>query len=194
MLLTDAIVLAAGSSSRLGQPKQLVKHNGVGLLEGVISTIQSTDLVREILVVLGAHQETIQPMIKDARVRIVVNSDWQNGMGTSLKKGMASLTRTPMADKVLITVCDMPGVNKTLLQRLIIKHQRGRISASEYPDGRMGTPAVFCDSYIKMLSEIPAQEGARKFLQDHQQLTDCIPFDLGYWDIDTPEDLATLMP
>lgn len=192
MPLTDAIILAAGSSSRLGQPKQLVYHEGKSLLEGIISKIEATGLVREILVVLGANLETIEPLVKWNKSRIVLNKEWENGMGSSFKKGLENLKRKPVADRLLVTVCDLPGITTKLLIDLITQHQSGRISASVYPGGRIGTPVVFCKSQIIQLGAVPDQEGARKFLKDNPDLIDRISFELGYWDIDTPDDLSTL--
>lgn len=194
MRITDAIILAAGSSSRLGQPKQLVLHQGLSLLQSTVSKIQATGMIRETLVVLGAHHERIQPSLTETSSRIVIHTEWTDGMGSSLKKGLKALISAPPADQILVTVCDLPGVSTKLFADLITKHQTGRISASKYPDGRVGTPAVFCQSYFSKLCEVPPMEGARKFLHEHKNFVDPIPFELGYWDIDTPEDLSSLVP
>src|ERR1700741_3333556 len=88
---TSAVVLAAGSSSRMGTPKQLLHLDGRSLLQHVLDNVRHSD-VRDIVVVLGASAEAIQREIDLHDVRVVLNENYQQGMGTSLKAGISALS------------------------------------------------------------------------------------------------------
>ncbi|MBK8565394.1 MAG: nucleotidyltransferase family protein [Saprospiraceae bacterium] len=115
------LVLAAGASTRLGQPKQLVRMEGLTLLERTCQTALSIEN-RGVTVVLGAHCGAIRPAVEHLPVNIVVNENWALGMGTTIACGMASLP--PDADAVLLLLCDQPFVSLGLLKDLVEKWQQ----------------------------------------------------------------------
>src|SRR5690349_3371926 len=114
------VILAAGASTRMGQSKQLLKWSDQTLLNHTIDTALST--AASVTVVLGANEQTHKEAIKGKKVSVVVNSDWQSGMGSSLKAGVRSLSKDP--DAVIVMVCDQPYVSKEHLIALWNEHQK----------------------------------------------------------------------
>jgi CTP:molybdopterin cytidylyltransferase MocA len=184
---TAAIILAAGASIRLGEPKQLVTLNGETLLA------RSLRIAREagcspILVVLGADADRIRAACALPHAHIVVNKEWREGMATSIRVGIEALrnfsqTQTSKAPTGLILMtCDQPAVTPDHLRALAAS---GDITASEYA-GRRGVPAYFPASAFAALAQLTGDSGARDLLRDAR----AIPLPLGELDIDTPEALA----
>ncbi|MEQ1588226.1 MAG: nucleotidyltransferase family protein, partial [Cyclobacteriaceae bacterium] len=102
------LVLAAGSSSRLGQSKQLFLVEGKTLLEkSALAALNSG--AEHVVVVLGAQAALHKKVIENLPIGIVINDDWQKGMGNSLKVGLGHLiTNYPETEAVIIMVCDQP--------------------------------------------------------------------------------------
>ena len=118
----SAIVLAAGSASRMGSQKQLLRLGAQTLLEHTLESVRASQ-VGEIVVVLGAAAEAIRPHIPDDKnVRVVVNDDFQAGMGRSLQRGLAELN--PEASAALVVLADQPLVKAETLNRLIEEYGR----------------------------------------------------------------------
>ncbi len=184
------LLLAAGASTRLGQPKQLVHLDGQPLLEQACRTALSIEN-RGVTVVLGAHCGAIKPAVEHLPVRILVNENWESGMGSSIACGMASLP--PNTDAVLLLLCDQPFVYTHLLNQLVAKWQQhpDHIAASSY-GGSYGPPAVFGMEYFEGLAALQGQQGAKKLMQQHKDKLLLIDFPEGILDIDTPADLSRI--
>jgi len=190
-----AVIIAAGSSSRLGQPKQLLKLNGEMLLQRAIRIAQQSGL-SPVLVVLGAHRRHIESQIDFSGASIIVNGEWEEGMASSIRFGIEALKKdAPEAQGVLLMICDQPAVTAEHLCRMLDafrQHPAGRI-ASVYAS-RRGIPAIFPLQAFPDLLALRGDHGARGLLADKDCEVFEIPLDGGELDIDRPEDLAGLQP
>jgi molybdenum cofactor cytidylyltransferase len=183
------ILLAAGSSSRMGQSKQLLEIGGEQLLlKSTRVALQA--LPEKVIIVLGANESAHRKIIEKLPVEIVTNKDWQQGMGSSLKKGMKELLLTaPKLDAVLVLVCDQPLLTTEHLDQVIKKFNltKSPIVASYY-SGTAGVPALFDKSLFKKLLNIEDQAGAKKIILQHEEVVQTIDFPQGSIDLDTLDD------
>lgn len=179
------IILAAGMSSRLGAPKQLLPYKGSSLLSNAILTAQQVKAAVTI-VVLGAHATLLKEELKDVESNIVVNERYQEGMASSIRCGLKYLNdRYKNIEGLLIMVCDQPHVDAVHLEALIKKQSltKASIVASTYAD-RKGVPAFFTKEMFPALEKLTGDAGARYILkQQHNVAT--VDFPLGDIDIDT---------
>lgn len=184
------IVLAAGASTRLGQPKQLVHWQGKTLLTSICETALAIEN-SGVIVVLGAHNEAIWPTIEHLPVQIVINDKWNEGMGSSIACGMAHLT--PDTDAVLLLLCDQPFVSQTLLKNLVDTWQMSAqpIVAAQYGD-TLGVPALFDRRCFEELSKLTGQQGAKSLISAKPERVAAVPFPEGVIDLDTQADLEFL--
>ena len=193
ILKTGIIILAAGSSSRLGEPKQQVLFKGKTLLQNAIETAQKT-ACKPVIVVLGANAEKIQSTIQNPEIIITQNSDWQQGMGSSIRVGLQQLLQTDAEiNNVILLVCDQPFVTSELLKKLIAtKAETGKkIVVCTYAE-TIGTPVLFDKMYFPELMNLQGQDGAKKLLKKFETEVATILFPFGEIDIDTPEEYAAL--
>ena len=135
-----AVVLAAGESRRLGRTKQLVRWRGETLIERSVRGAQAV-CERRVLVVLGAHREAIEPALAALAPTIVVNTEWADGLASSLHAGVRALP--PSCAAALLLACDQPRVSVAALQALAQcwSEERRCAVASEYA-GTCGIPAI----------------------------------------------------
>jgi molybdenum cofactor cytidylyltransferase len=190
-----AIVLAAGASRRLGQPKQLVRTDGETLLGRTIRVTQEAG-AGPVCVVLGAHAEYILPMVEAANRDVVLNPQWEQGIATSIHCGLRWLTvNVPDANGVLLLVCDQPGLTTQHVCALLDKaaSHDSCVVASTY-GGIRGVPAMFPKSEFSKLMALQGDEGARGILKSPACCVIDVPFESGAIDIDTPADLAEHVP
>src|SRR6201996_8810255 len=159
--MTGIIILAAGSSSRLGQPKQNLIYEGQTLLQRAINTALATGC-RPVVVVLGGNAETIKPTIADTPVATIYNDDWQEGMSSSIRVGINELKKSEIKiDSLILMLCDQPHVDSKLLLQLIPEDQPKAIVACAY-SGTIGPPAFFDEFYFPELLLLNGNEGAKK--------------------------------
>jgi molybdenum cofactor cytidylyltransferase len=189
-----AIVLAAGASRRLGQPKQLLMHGGETLLARAIRLAGEAGAT-PVLTVLGADFEIICASVALDQTILVINDKWQQGIATSIHAGLKALdVIAPDATGALILTCDQPRLTAAHLTDLFetFAAQPGpSIAASAYA-GVLGTPAVFPRSSFTHLRALRGDKGARAFLVNRPCPLIAVPFPGGEIDIDTPADLAQL--
>ena len=185
------LILAAGSSSRLGQPKQLVEFEGITLIERITHTALSVS--EDVLVVLGANIELIKPKLEafSDRINIIKNPDWQEGMGTSIRVGMENLASK--SDAVIILLSDQPLISQVLLQNMMqtFANKKFPIIACDY-GGQLGVPILFGKSFFPELLKLKGEQGAKSFLKNYPREIATVSFKEGLFDIDTPEDLKKL--
>ena len=191
---TGIIILAAGNSSRLGQPKQLLTFKDTTLLK---NTIEAASLLPNaiVVVVVGFHHELIKKELNSSKIKISFNENWQSGMSSSIAKGMNDLLLiNPDIEKCIISVSDQPFISHSVFENLIEEYnKKGKgIVASSYAE-TVGTPALFDKKYFKDLLELKGQEGAKKILAKFQNDLNTVSFERGNIDIDTPEDYDKLM-
>lgn len=193
-LPVPAIVLAAGASTRLGQPKQLLRlpeFGGETLLERVALLAHEAGAA-PVYVVLGFHAEIIMRETAQSNFRVLQNTDWTEGMSSSLRLGIRTImSEIPAASGVLLLVCDQPALTGEHLRQLLGSHQAQpeHIIASSYA-GRSGVPAVIPRTQFAKLLMLHGDQGARAILRASDVPTTEIPFPGGEWDIDIPDDLA----
>jgi molybdenum cofactor cytidylyltransferase len=187
------ILLAAGGSSRLGQPKQLLDYRGRPLLRHAAETALASRC-RPVVVVLGAEVEACTAALQGLPVRLVINADWRDGLSTSLRAGLAALeNETPAIDAVILSVADQPLLTPLLLDSLIEYHLRTGATrvAAEY-GGKPGVPALFPRSLFPALKCLRGDEGARALLREQPGAVARVPFPDGSLDIDTTRDYENL--
>jgi len=186
---TGVILLAAGSSSRLGRPKQLLNYQDKTLIQHSIEAAQHS-AADALVVVLGCNSELIQRGIESKEVPVLVHSNWEEGMSSSMQCGLRYLLEASQVDQVLLMLCDQPYVSQELLDQLMNgKKASGKgIVACSYA-GTVGVPALFDQSYFPDLLDLKGTEGAKKVILNHQADTFLIDFPLGAIDLDTEEDI-----
>ena len=121
------VILAAGTSSRLGSPKQLLEYNGKNLLRHAVDTALETECA-SVFVVLGANSELLRKELKDKPVTVLENANWPEGMASSIRCGLEYITGTILRpDSIIFMVCDQPHVSSSLLLSLIEKKQETKM-------------------------------------------------------------------
>jgi molybdenum cofactor cytidylyltransferase len=185
------IIMAAGGSSRLGTPKQLLPYDGKTLLQYTVDVAKES-IANPVIVVLGWKAEDIQTSIKGATV--VVNTEWRDGMASSIRCGINALLQVePSTDGALILVCDQPYVTSNLLNQLVSEYQKTKrpIIASSY-DNTLGVPALFHKSMFPALLGLTGDYGAKSIIQQHAGEIGAVAFSKGGVDIDTEDDYKKL--
>jgi molybdenum cofactor cytidylyltransferase len=193
-MLVGIIILAAGSSSRLGQHKQQIKVEGKSLLERTTQAALDSG-AHPIIVVLGNQAATHKKIIEPLPVSMVIHEDWSKGMGSTLKAGIQSLLKDyPETEAIIISVCDQPYLTADHFKKLISVYSNtsSEVVTSHYKDTK-GVPALFSKSLFQKLLQLEDEEGARKIIQQHKGTIALVPFEKGEVDIDTPEDLNYLL-
>ncbi len=202
-----AILLAAGASTRLGQPKQLLRvrspfENETDAAEWDTLLDRSLRVTlaahcNPVFVVLGAHAETIQNTAQLVGGTILHNPNWQEGMASSIRCGMQAMHKqTPEASGLLLLVCDQPALTHKHLQALLAAHRAApeKIIATRYAeqpgDKIFGVPILAPRSIFPELAALTGDHGAREILRSGKYGIVEIQFPLGAWDIDSPEDIA----
>lgn len=187
-----AIIVAAGSSSRLGQPKQLILIDGEPLLQRAIRCAQEAG-ASPVFVVLGAHREHIKSVIKFGDAAIVLNEDWEEGLASSIRVGVeAAEGDASGASGLLLMTCDQPRVTVEHLRGMIEKFERQSepiLIASIYA-GVRGIPVIFPREAKSSLLALRGDTGGRALLQQPPWPVILLPLEGGEVDIDRPEDLA----
>lgn len=187
--IITAIVLAAGASSRLGQSKQLLQVEGEPLLRRIARVSCESNADRT-LVVLGDNEREHGRIIRDLPLYICIHSDWERGMGSSLKAGMEFI-QSFLSDTtaVIVVVCDQPLLTTDHLNHLIDKYKStgAPVVASAYSNV-LGVPVLFDASLFDGIRRIDDAHGARQIIDKNKANAQRIAFQGGELDIDTPED------
>jgi molybdenum cofactor cytidylyltransferase len=186
---TAIIILAAGNSSRLGRPKQLLPV-GDDTLIGRIVGVALHAATGRVIVVTGAHEVPIREALANKDITIIQNRHWEEGMSSSIRSGIAALAgMEPTPSNVILCVCDQPFVSPELfLQLIAAKEECGKgIIACTYAD-TIGVPVLFDSRYFYTLQNLRANEGAKSLLFRYREDVGTIAFREGARDIDTEED------
>ncbi|NHF59890.1 nucleotidyltransferase family protein [Flavobacteriaceae bacterium TP-CH-4] len=163
------VILAAGASTRMGRPKQLLPWGQDNLLRHAIKQAHGTGL-KQILVVLGANAQVIKKNLGPHFVDTVTNPDWEEGLGSSLSYGIQQLLASQQSFKgVLIMLADQPLVDKDYLNELITAFETREkgIVVTSYGQ-RVGVPAVFHSRYFERLKALNKDFGAKEIIQRHK--------------------------
>jgi molybdenum cofactor cytidylyltransferase len=183
------ILLAAGESSRLGRPKQLLTYEGKTLLQHSLQVARESKAL-PIVVVLGAHADIIKREIDGVNVQVVQNKDWQEGMASSIRCGINTFKQiSPSAEGVIIMVCDQPYISAFLLIELIKAHQKtGKPIVASSFQNTFGPPVFFHNTFFNELLELKGDVGAKTIIHQHTDAVEVIPFPEGIYDVDTEAD------
>lgn len=182
------VILAAGSSSRLGSPKQLIEWQSKPLLRHLAEQALATNV--PVTIILGANLELIRPTLADLPLTILDNDTWQEGMSSSIRLA----TTTIETKSLLLMVCDQPHVTTAHLLALIEAHatSKSSIVASAYAD-TLGVPAIFDSSHFAELTSLEGQQGAKAVIQRHRESLFSVPLHGGELDVDTADDVRRLV-
>ncbi|TCD26576.1 nucleotidyltransferase family protein [Pedobacter psychrodurus] len=191
---TGIIILAAGSSSRLGRPKQLLDYKGKTLLQTVIDEALKTNC-QPVIVVLGANAKEIASQHQNNQVSFVINEDWENGMASSIVAGLSTMIKNNSEiESIIIAVADQAFIKMSNINNLIEKQKETgkNIIASTYAE-TIGTPVLFRKDYFEALLSLKGAEGAKNILKQHLQDLETVVFEQGGIDIDTETDYNNLI-
>jgi molybdenum cofactor cytidylyltransferase len=182
-----AVILAAGGSTRMGRPKQLLPWCRRSLLRHVVDVAGEAGC-DPVVVVLGAAADRLRPELDGLSVTTVENPEWEAGPGTSVRVGIGAVGT---ADAVVFLTCDQPFVDAGHVRRLIEAHRRtGQPMAASGYDGTAGVPALFAWPCFPELTGLAPQAGARQLLARYPRRVETVPFPAGAIDLDTPADYA----
>ena len=184
------IILAAGASRRMGQPKQLLVLGGESLIRKAVKTALAVSQTQNVIVVLGANHDHIKLELTDLNCQIVINKNWQQGMGTSLKVGLQkALSLNPNIEACLFKLADQPFIKATHLNSIISAFAKysDKIIAAQYKE-RLGVPAMIPATIFPFLLSLNEDQGARAIIKANAHLTEGVDFSDVLFDIDTPED------
>lgn len=188
------MLLAGGASSRLGKPKQLLPFRGSTLLDHAIGIAKNAG-ASNLVVVLGADAENILESIKDGPLPIVLNNEWQEGMASSIRKGVEELlSQDSSLEGVLIMACDQPHLSSEHLVSLV-EHaaiSNKLIAASKYGES-LGIPAFFRKELLTNLCALQGDSGAKKLMLENKEQVAAVEFPAGDIDIDTEADYQMLL-
>jgi len=189
-----AVILAAGESSRLGSPKQLLIYRGETLLQRTINAARQAG-IKCIILVLGANKTLILSQTDIAGVDVVENENWQTGMASSIAVGIKAIKKIKtLPDAAILMVCDQPYISPSVLNELITEQKAtGKpIIACEY-ENITGVPALFHESFFEQLAHLNGDAGAKKIMRQYPEKVAVIPFPLGIVDIDTQDGYKRLV-
>jgi molybdenum cofactor cytidylyltransferase len=188
------IILAAGSSSRMGKIKQLLKVDNKTLLEMAIEAA-TTSNASAVFCILGANSEIIQKEIGPQNIDIIFNKEFNTGLSSSIAAAINDIEKRQVdIDAALIMLADQPEVNTEYLNKLIAVYQKNatKIIASNY-NNNPGVPVIFPKKHFKNLALLKGDKGAKDFLKLHASETINIPRSSPLIDIDTKEEYGSLL-
>jgi molybdenum cofactor cytidylyltransferase len=190
---TAAIVLAAGSSSRLGTPKQLVDLDGRPMLEAVVAATSSWP-VDTVVVVLGSGADAIIESVDVGAAVVVINEGWVEGIASSIRVGLDVLTREPGWERAFIVLGDQPAIPDEVPEGLLEAMEfSGRPAAVPVYRYERGNPVLFDRGLWPRLMTLEGDSGAAALLRTHPEWVEEVRFDhLPPRDIDTESDVADL--
>jgi molybdenum cofactor cytidylyltransferase len=188
-----AVILAAGGSSRMGQPKQLLKFRGTSLLRRAIDIALAVP-TEQVIVVLGHAADQLLPECTATNATVVLNDQWMEGVSTSLRGGLATVSSD--ARGVFIYPADMPLVTPEALRELAHRQQvSGRPAAITDAGGVRGVPVFITRSLFPALMIQEGDVGGAQYLRGHPEAVEAVHFDDPdlVRDVDRPEDYARLL-
>ncbi|HEY0653604.1 MAG TPA: nucleotidyltransferase family protein [Chryseosolibacter sp.] len=187
------IILAAGASSRMGVSKQMLPINGIPLLSRTIQTALDANF-STILVVLGSNADEHRIAANEFPVTTLYNSEWQKGIGTSIRAGIKHIKKDAAIRGAIILVCDQPTLSAAVLSDMVVKQHETQkpIVASRYAN-TLGVPALFSSSMFDELLLLEDGQGAKKVIERNASKVAAIEFASGEIDLDTPEEYDTFI-
>ncbi len=188
------LIVAAGESKRLGTPKQLLEFEGQSLINRLVNIVRDAGSF-PITIVLGAEATAIQAQLPDDNLLVVINEEWKEGMGSSIRVGLKKMIEMDAdMDGVMILVCDQPYLKPESIQSLIqMQQSTGLPMAACFYEGIVGTPALFHQYMFSDLLQLAGDTGAKKIMKDKMADVAKLNFEKGVIDIDTMEDYQKII-
>lgn len=188
------IVLAAGSSIRMGKPKQLLLFRGSTLLRHAATEALASG-AEAVLVVLGTNASTMKKELAEMPLEMIINENPVEGMSSSIKTGLQFMVKKySHINGITLMVCDQPYISSAHIKNLVdaqIASGAG-IVASEYKN-RKGVPALFEKEFFPELLQLQGDIGAKNIIEKYADDVATVKFPLGYVDIDTVRDYESLI-
>ena len=186
-----AVVLAAGASTRLRRPKQLLTYAGEPLVRRAAHAALDAGAA-PVVVVLGAGAAAVRQALDGLPVTAVVNDAWTSGLASSLAAGVRAALAEPGVEGVLVTLADQPLVDAAALGRLVAAFPGAHgVVASTYADA-LGVPAIFARAHADALTRLTGDAGAGAWLRRRGDALTRVPMDAAALDVDTEADVARL--
>jgi molybdenum cofactor cytidylyltransferase len=189
-----AVVLAAGRSSRMGGPNKLLAEIGGRPLVRIVVEEVLASRARPAVVVTGHQRERVEAVLAGLSVKFVHNPHFADGLGTSLKAGIAALPAE--ADGAIVCLGDMPQVDAALIDRLIgaLDPDKGALIVVPTIDGKRGNPVVWSRRFFSDLAAVEGDVGARYLVGRYPEAVAEVPLTgmAALTDVDTPEALEAV--
>ena len=194
MLNTAIILLAAGNSSRMGRPKQLLDYRGKTLVQHMADIALGT-AASLVIVVTGSYSDEVIASLEGRNVVVAFNSQWEEGMASGIVLGLQkALADSPSIDNVILAVCDQPFVTSDFLSKLLfLKNKSKKTVVSSGYVNTVGTPVLFDKKHFTALLGLKGIEGAKKLLKLLNDDMVTLPLENGEVDIDTEADYIKLI-
>jgi CTP:molybdopterin cytidylyltransferase MocA len=182
-------VLAAGGSTRLGRPKQLVRYRGVPLVRHVAFEVSKATFAAS-AIVLGAVSSAVDEALGRLPIERLANRAWREGLASSIRVA-AGWAAARKADALVLVLADQPLLDAAHLERLVLAWSRGAsVVASEYREV-LAVPALFAASRLHALAALEGDRGAARILREEPEVAR-IPWPEGVVDVDTEADALAL--
>ncbi len=194
MLNIQLLLLAAGASRRMGEPKQLLSWGNNSIIGHQIQTLLATN--KSVSVVLGAHSKEIILAIEKFPISIFINEHWENGMGSSISVGVQQLlAKDPTIDGILISLIDQPLITTDHFKKILSLFQANKkqIIVSNSKNGWSGAPVLFDKIYFNELLKLQGDEGAKVVTGKYNDFVKLIDAGNKLIDIDTPDAYLDLL-
>ena len=186
------LLLAAGASTRMGRPKQLLPYHGRTLLRHAAEMAVAAGCAPIVLVTGALHDELLAEIV-GLPILAVHNLDWETGMASSIRAGLTAVAAAaPRA--VLVMLTDQPLVTPELLRQLIVQQQvtQAPIVAAAYGE-TLGVPAIFDKSLLPELLKLQGAQGAGRLIARLGAAVGQVAFPAGLLDVDTPAQYTALL-
>jgi len=189
-----AVVLAAGRSTRMGAVNKLIAEIGGKPLVRIAAEQALASHASPVIVVTGHERERVEAALKGLPVRLVHNPDYAEGLGTSLKAGIAAVPAE--ADGAIVCLGDMPQVSSALIDKLVAAFdpERGALVVVPSIAGRRGNPVVWSRRFFHDLAQVQGDIGARYLIGSYAEavVEVLVADDAALTDVDTPESLSAV--
>ncbi len=185
------VILAAGSSTRFGGPKQLAIFRNKTFIENIIETSLKIHFQNRV-VILGSYFEEIRTVIDQYEIIILKNDEWENGQASSVKSGVSYFIKNPV-DAIIFLLVDQPQITTDMINNVLnlFAHEKPNVIVHNY-QGENRHPILFSKDTFKELLNIQGVKGGRQLFDKLLPMRINLENDYLALDIDTREDLKNL--